>query len=271
MCPADIRKGLADANGEDVVVVISSGGGDVMAGNEMAYELGAYKGQTTADISGFCGSAATIVACGAGKVRAYPSTMYMIHNVSSGASGDYHAMEQQSMILQTANKAISNLYRQKTGLSEKELLDLMDRETWMDAATAKEKGFVDEIIGESGAKAPFTINALLEIFFPMKRSRRSEYVLVSESDTGYDRQRTGNSGRKRTIKTYENEGRRIMKFMNVFFKFTGHADYVAYRNGMLDEAENLLNEGKLEEYKAKKEDVETFDNEYKDFVQQQLK
>ena len=28
----------------------------------------------------------------------------------------------------------------------------------MDAATAKEKGFVDEIIGESGAKAPFTIN-----------------------------------------------------------------------------------------------------------------
>ena len=129
-----------------------------MAGNEMAYELGAYKGQTTADISGFCGSAATIVACGAGKVRAYPSTMYMIHNVSSGASGDYHAMEQQSVILQTANKAISNLYRQKTGLSEKELLDLMDRETWMDAATAKEKGFVDEIIGESGAKAPFTIN-----------------------------------------------------------------------------------------------------------------
>lgn len=139
VCPADIRKGLADANGEDVVVVISSGGGDVMAGNEMAYELGAYKGQTTADISGFCGSAATIVACGAGKVRAYPSTMYMIHNVSSGASGDYHAMEQQSMILQTANKAISNLYRQKTGLSETELLDLMDRETWMDAATAKEK------------------------------------------------------------------------------------------------------------------------------------
>ena len=67
VCPADIRKGLADANGEDVVVVISSGGGDVMAGNEMAYDLGAYKGQTTADISGFCGSAATIVACGAGK------------------------------------------------------------------------------------------------------------------------------------------------------------------------------------------------------------
>ena len=60
-----------------------------------------------------------------------------------------------------------------------------------------------------------------------------------------------------------------MKFMNVFLKFTGHADYVAYRNGMLDEAENFLNEGKLEEYKAKKEDVETFDNEYKDFVQQQ--
>lgn len=156
--PEDVEKGLQDAGDEDVTIVINSGGGDVMAANDIAYALSQHKGNVSADLSGFCASAATIVACGAKKVRAYPSVMYMIHNVSSGASGDYHAMDKQSAVLKTANKAISKLYQQKTGKSEKELLSLMDKETWFTAEEAKENSFIDEIIGETGIDVPFTIN-----------------------------------------------------------------------------------------------------------------
>jgi enoyl-CoA hydratase/carnithine racemase len=74
----------------------------------------------------------------------------MIHNVSCGAWGDYREMDHTSEVLQNANKSISNIYRIKTGLSEKDLLELMDKETWMDATKAKEFGFVDEIIGDGG-------------------------------------------------------------------------------------------------------------------------
>lgn len=56
-----------------------------------------------------------------------------------------------------------------------------------------------------------------------------------------------------------------MKFMNVIKKFKNHQDYLAYRKGMLNEAEDLLNEGKMEEYKAKVEDVKTLDAEYEGF------
>lgn len=56
-----------------------------------------------------------------------------------------------------------------------------------------------------------------------------------------------------------------MKFMNVVKKFKNHQDYFAYREGMLNEAEDLLNEGKMEEYKAKVEDVKTLDAAYEDF------
>ena len=158
-CPKDIDKQLEDANGDDVTIVINSGGGDVFAGSDMSYSISQYKGKIQADISGSCCSAASIIACAAGYVRAFPTAMYMIHNVSSGAQGDYHDMDKQSQILQTANKAISAIYQKKTGRSEKELLNLMDKESWFDAKTAMKYGFVDELIetGNNG-NMPFSIN-----------------------------------------------------------------------------------------------------------------
>lgn len=60
-----------------------------------------------------------------------------------------------------------------------------------------------------------------------------------------------------------------MKFMNVIKKFKSHQDYVDYRNGLLDEAEKLLGDGNMEEYKEKIEDVKTFDNEYASFQEEQ--
>lgn len=156
VCPSDIEKGLARAAGDEVILIINSGGGDVLAGNDMAYTISQYSGETIADISGFCGSAASIISCSAKKVRAYPSAMYMIHNVSGGARGDYNEMDRQSEILRKANSAISILYQQKTGRTEKELLSLMNKESWFNAKEAKEYGFVDEIIGENGS-VPFTI------------------------------------------------------------------------------------------------------------------
>lgn len=150
-CPRDIERGLNDAAGEPVTVEINSGGGDMFAGSEMYYLLQNYTGHVTADIVGFAGSAATIICCGADRVRAVPSAMYMIHNVYTSTSGDYNIMDHTSGMLQTANRAVAQAYMQKTGMAEKDLLKLMDRESWMDVNEAKEKGFVDEIIGEQPA------------------------------------------------------------------------------------------------------------------------
>ena len=149
VCPKDIEQGLSEAAGEPVTVEVNSGGGDMFAASEMYYLLHDYPGQITADIVGFAGSAATIVCCGANKVRAVPTALYMIHNVATSADGDYHAMDQTSSMLQTANRAVAQAYMHKTGLDEKELLKLMDKESWLDVKTAKEKGFIDEIIGDT--------------------------------------------------------------------------------------------------------------------------
>lgn len=58
-----------------------------------------------------------------------------------------------------------------------------------------------------------------------------------------------------------------MKFMNVIAKFGSKNDMINFRNKMLDEAEALLNEGKMDEYNAKMEDVKTFDDEYEQYTE----
>lgn len=150
VCPRDIERAIAEAKGEMLSVEVNSGGGDVFAGNEIYYLLAQYPGETVADITGFAGSAATIICCGADRVRAVPGALYMIHNVSGSAQGDHRAMTKKADVLKTANQSISNIYRMKTGMEDAELLALMEKESWMDAREAREKGFIDEIIGDTG-------------------------------------------------------------------------------------------------------------------------
>lgn len=150
-CPKDVAKTLDEAAGDEIVFKINSGGGDVFSGNEIYDLIHSYKGRTTSVITGICASIATVICCASNKVQANPGIQYMIHNVSCSARGDYRDMDHASETLQIANKAISNVYRLKTGLSNEELLKLMNEETWMDAEKAKKYGFVDEIIGDNGA------------------------------------------------------------------------------------------------------------------------
>ncbi|ATB52728.1 Clp protease [Caldibacillus phage CBP1] len=148
--PKDIEKIINEANGEDLEVEINSGGGYVDAGSEIYTMLKKYPGKVQVDIMGIAASAASVIAMAGDPVRISPTAQIMIHNVSSIAKGDYHAMEHEAEVLKNFNKAIANAYMLKTGLSQEELLQLMDKETWLNAQQAKEYGFVDEILFDEG-------------------------------------------------------------------------------------------------------------------------
>ena len=90
------------------------------------------------------GSAASVIAC-AGWCDMSPTAMMMVHNVSAGASGDYHDMERCAETLKKANAAMAAAYVAKTGMSEADALAMMDRETWMTAQDALDKKLVDAI------------------------------------------------------------------------------------------------------------------------------
>ena len=150
-CPRDVLKAIEEANGDRLDVYINSGGGDISAGSEIYAALQAYTGQVFIHVVGYACSAASVIAC-AGHSDMARTGLFMYHNVSGGFRGDYHAMNKGAEILQTANRAIAAAYREKTGKSEKELLDAMDAETWMTAEDAVAMGFIDEIAENQNLK-----------------------------------------------------------------------------------------------------------------------
>lgn len=143
--PLDIRMALdVLEEGDILTVLINSGGGSVMAGQEI-YSMLQGRGDVEIKIQSMAGSAASVVAM-ANRSEISPVAMVMIHNVSmSGASGDYHDMQKNAEILKQMNAALASAYVAKTGMSEEEVLKLMDRETWLTANQALEHGFVDRI------------------------------------------------------------------------------------------------------------------------------
>ena len=142
--PKDVNTALEKANGQDVDVYINSGGGDIFAGSEIYSAFKGYKGQVNIHVVGVAASAASVIAL-AGKSDISPTAMIMVHNVSGGAEGDYHTMDKTSDVLQTANKAIAAAYITKTGMSEKDVLAMMDKETWLTAQQAVDKGLIDAV------------------------------------------------------------------------------------------------------------------------------
>lgn len=146
ICPKDVQEIIDTANGEKIEVEINSPGGDIFAASDILASLQLYKGEVESTIVALAASAGSVVAT-AGKTRMVPTALVMVHNVSIyGASGDYHDMEKASEMLKKANQSIANAYIAKTGKSSEEVLEVMDKTTWMTAQEAKEFGLVDEIL-----------------------------------------------------------------------------------------------------------------------------
>src|SRR5699024_9577649 len=80
------------------------------------------------------------------KVTMSTTASIMIHNVSLMTSSDHNDMQRASNTLKTLNKTVANAYMDKTGMTQDELLGLMENETGIEANEAKEKGFIDEVL-----------------------------------------------------------------------------------------------------------------------------
>lgn len=144
-CPDDVKSALQTIPaGEKLIVNINSGGGSVMAGQEI-YSLLHGRKDVEIHIQSLAGSAASVIAM-ANTCKMSPVATIMIHNVSmSGASGDYHDMQKNAEILKTMNSALAEAYVAKTGKTKDEILKMMDKETWITASQALEMGFIDEV------------------------------------------------------------------------------------------------------------------------------
>lgn len=149
--PRKVQEQIAAAQGQPLEVEINSGGGSVFDGSEIYTALKSHPADVTVDIVGLAASAASVIAMAGDHIRMAPTAQMMIHNASVRAAGDYRDMDHMSEVLKNVNQTVANAYKIKTGKTDKELLKMMDAETWMTPQQAKEHGFIDEIMFEQQA------------------------------------------------------------------------------------------------------------------------
>ena len=145
--PRQFHDDLATLEGKDLCVRINSGGGDVFAAVAIYNQLKTYGGKVTTRIDGLAASAATIIACAGEQVIMPRNALFMIHNPAMFAFGGYDANEMRECAeqLDVVKQTIVNTYLTRSSLSEEELCQMMDDETWMTADEALDYGFVDTI------------------------------------------------------------------------------------------------------------------------------
>ena len=135
-----------NAGSGDITVWINSPGGDCVAAAQIYNMLMDYRGSVTVKIDGVAASAASVIAMAGTRVLVSPVSMLMIHNPATMAMGDAAEMQKAIAMLDEVKESIINAYEIKTGMSRAKLSHLMDAETWMDAHTAVDLGFADEIM-----------------------------------------------------------------------------------------------------------------------------
>ena len=137
----DNLKGIRDLN-----IYINSPGGSVFAGSTMVSLLQRFRENTGAKIhsfvDGLCASASTYLLMVADEINFYKNSMMMIHKPMSFAIGNANDMQKEIDTLDTIeNNMMVPMYLSKAKVSEEEIKNLINDETWF-SANEKDKNFI---------------------------------------------------------------------------------------------------------------------------------
>lgn len=143
--PKEFRGELNSGQGK-VTVWINSPGGDCFAAAQIYNMLMEYSGPVDVHIDGIAASAASVIAMAGNHVAISYVGMMMIHNPATVSIGDEREMKKAMEMLSEVKESIINAYELKTGLPRKQLSNMMNAESWMNAKKALELGFADSIL-----------------------------------------------------------------------------------------------------------------------------
>lgn len=112
---------------------------------------------------GLAASMASYIAMVGDRVTAEDNSVFMIHNASGFAMGDYKTMRKTADIIEGLSNLLAKKYMDRTGKSLDEIKTLMDDETFLFGDEIEKGGFVDEIIKTEKEKDKNTAVALASV------------------------------------------------------------------------------------------------------------
>lgn len=129
--PKDLKDILANVDeNEPLEVEITSEGGSVFAGIQIANMLARRKGDVTTHAVGFVASIATVILMAGKKVVADENCFCLVHNPWTMVQGNAADLQKEIETLDKCKEAMMGFYRKHSKVGDEELSAYLDDETW---------------------------------------------------------------------------------------------------------------------------------------------
>ncbi|HGO6129668.1 TPA: head maturation protease, ClpP-related [Burkholderia cepacia] len=134
------------ATATSIVVAINSMGGDVFDAFAIYNAVRRYSGKVKGRVDGVAASAASLILMACDTIEMPSNARLMIHNPHTVAAGEAGDLRKLADLLESMSDSMLAAYVERSGRTEEEVRAIMDAETWLTAAQAKEQGFCDAIV-----------------------------------------------------------------------------------------------------------------------------
>lgn len=153
---------VGEIKGSTINLEINSPGGDVFAGIAMYNGLRATGKTINVKVLGIAASAASLVAMAGDTIDMPENSMMMVHNPWSFAMGDAEEMRATADVLDKIQMSLVATYAKRTGRKDDDIIEMLNKETWMTADEAVAAGFATSVSDRVAAQASFDVERLPE-------------------------------------------------------------------------------------------------------------
>jgi ATP-dependent protease ClpP protease subunit len=132
---------------QELLVRIDSPGGDMFDGYAIYNYLRMIKAKIIVRIDGWAASAASIVAMSGDRIEMPENTFQVLHNPYGCVCSDYRGFAKASRVFTELRDSAVKTYlrRAKDRVTESQLIEILDEETWLTAERCVELGFADVV------------------------------------------------------------------------------------------------------------------------------
>jgi len=142
-------RGQLPVDGRDVVLQIHCEGGSVFEALAMIDVLTAYRGQAKAVVSSMALSAASLLLTACDEIEVTPNAYLMLHNAHMN---DSELSETERDLLNSLSERMVGMYSTRSGQPASKIRQMMDAETFLDAAESVRLGFADRVVSPSNLR-----------------------------------------------------------------------------------------------------------------------
>ena len=169
---------LKDLDTSEITVRINSPGGSVFDGIAIYNALRHHKAHIHVRIEGLAASIASVIAMGGDTIHMAANALMMIHNPFGWVGGDAEELRKVADMLDKTTEVIAQTYAANSSLEVREIINLMNDETWFTATEAQGHGLVDVVEEPVQLAAHFDLSAFNHVPQPLP----PQFITPSESE-----------------------------------------------------------------------------------------